>query len=379
MKPQVLLAITGLIPVLLLLGGCGEETTPAAAAPPPPAVTVVRAATEAVTAGTNFIGRTEPVARVNLQARVAGYLEQRNFQEGAPVEAGKLLFVIEQAPYEAALASAQAQLSAAQAGLTKAQQDVARLTPLRERGAVSQADFDAAQAALLTAEAEVQRAAAAVQTARLNLNYTQIRAPMDGTMGEAQIDVGNLVGPEMGPLATLTQLDPIQVSFDIAERDVLDYKQRIQAGAPPEEFRVQLRLANGSVYEYPGEIDFLSERVDPNTGTVRLRAVFPNPDTLLIPGQFVTLLFEQAEAQQKLVVPQSAIQEDQAGRFVLVVDDDDTVQVQRVITGERTGTGWVVEEGLAPGTRVVYQGLQRVRPGMRVQITEVTPPRIVES
>ena len=368
----------GLLLVFLLLTGCGDDTTPAAAAPPPPAVTVVQVATETVTAGVSFLGRTEPVARVNLQARVTGYLEQSNFQEGARVEGGKLLFVIEQAPYEAALASTQAQLSGAEAALAKAQQDVARLTPLRERGAVSESDFDAAQAALLGAEAEVQQARATVQTARLNLNYTQIRAPMDGTMGEAQIDVGNLVGPEVGALATLTQLDPIYVGFDIAERDVLDYKERLAAGAPPEEFRVQLRLANGSVYEHPGEIDFLSDQVDPATGTVRLRAVFPNADRLLIPGQFVTVLFQRAEAEEKLVVPQAAVQENQAGRFVLVVDDSDTVQVQRVITGQRTGTGWVVEEGLEPGMRVVYQGLQRVRPGMQVQVTEAEPPRPVE-
>lgn len=361
----------------LVLGGCGDSPVETAA-PTPPAVTVVSAATEAVTSGTNFLGRTEPVARVNLQARVAGYLEQRNFEEGAPVEAGNLLFVIEQAPYQAALAGAQAQLSGAEAALAKAQQDVNRLAPLRERGAVSETDFDAAQAALLAAEAEVQRAEATVQTARLDLNYTQIRAPMDGTMGEAQIDEGNLVGPEVGTLATLTQLDPINVGFDVAERDVLDYKERIAVGAPPEEVQMHLRLANGSVYDHPGEIDFLSDQVDLATGTVRLRAVFPNPDRLLIPGQFVTVLFQRAEAEEKLVVPQASIQEDQAGRFVLVVDDTDTVQVRRVITGQRTGTGWVVEEGLQSGERVIYQGLQRVRPEMKVQASEAELPRPVE-
>lgn len=360
-----------------VLGGCGGENAPPPAAPPP-AVTVVSASTQAVTGGASFLGRTEAVAQVNLQARVQGYLEQRNFQEGAPVEAGKLLFVIEQAPYEAAVASAQARVSGAQAALSKAQQDVARLTPLRERGAVSQAEFDAAEAARLEAEAGVQQAEADLRVAQLNLNYTQIRAPMAGDLGAVQIDVGNLVGPEVGTLATLTQLDPIYVNFDIAERDVLDYKQRLAAGETPESFQVQLRLANDSLFNHPGEIDFVDDRVDPATGTVTLRAVFPNPDKLLIPGQFVTVRFQRSESQEKLVVPQASIQEDQAGRFVLVVDDNNTVQTRRVVTGARSGTGWVIEEGLNPGERVIYQGLQRVRPGVQVQVSEAQLPNLGE-
>lgn len=365
--------------IAVLLIGCdggGQQTTVQA---PPPSVTVVPVTERQVTNQAEFLGRTEAVESVELRARVTGFLEQRNFEEGSTVEAGDLLFLIERAPYEAALARAEAELSGAQATLERAGRDVRRMRPLAERGDVSAVNMDQAVAAELEAQAAVKAAEAAVQQANLDLSYTEIRAPIDGRIGRSEVTAGNVVGPDSGQLARLVKLEPIYVSFTISERDMLDYRQqRLDSGATEGDgsaFEPRIRLANNALYPHAGHLDFVDNVVDPTTAAVTLRATFENPERLLLPGQFVTVILEESRIVDKRVVPQAAIQEDQAGRFVLVVNDQSQVEVRRVTVGERTGTEWVIEDGLTEGELVIYEGVQKVRPGVTVDPVSVEPPR----
>ncbi len=352
-----------------LLSGCEPGDDKKAAAPPPPPASVIVAKVEQkkVSPTSNFVGQTEAIESVDLRARVEGYIKQRLFTEGGRVEKDQLLFVLEKAAYQAAVESAKAQVAQAQANLTKTMQDLARSQLLYKRGNVSQATLDDNIAANLGAKAEVRVKAAALKTAELNLSYTEIRAPIKGRIGRETYSVGNLVNAASDPLANVVSQDPIYVTFAISERifteSQLKAMEQGRTAVSETDILPSLKFSNGTFYSYVGQLVFIDPKVDQLTGTVRIRSKFPNPDGALLPGQFVTVVLELSEPKDTLLVPQAAVQEDQSGRFVLVVGKDNKIEVRRISVGQRDGIYWAVESGLSEGEAVVYQGIQKARPG----------------
>jgi membrane fusion protein (multidrug efflux system) len=352
------------------MAGCGGE--PAQLPSEPPAVGVIEVGEQKVNPYIEFVGKTRAEASVALLARVTGFLEAREFEEGGDVEAGQVLFEIEPDQYQATLAQAEASLAAAEASLNRAQVDLARYQELRKSNNVSQQEVDKTQAEVLVQEAAVETAKADIEKARLNVAYTRITAPIAGRIDVAAFDVGNLIGPDSGVLATINRMDPINVTFSLAETWYLEIQQQAQqrradtGDADAAAFLPRLRLADGTLYEHAGRFDFFDNKVDEATGTVQIRAEFPNPDRLLLPGQFVTVVIERRDAVDAVLLPQAAMLTDQGGSYVLLVNDQNLVETRRIRTGQRFGAGVVVEEGLAPGERVILYGIQKVRPGIEV-------------
>jgi membrane fusion protein (multidrug efflux system) len=354
---------------------------PAAAAPaqkdaPPPAVTTTVVTAQPIVTTAEFIGHIQAIASFEARARVEGVLQEVAFREGETVAAGQLLYVIEPALYEAQLAAAQAQQTRAEAQLREAGRAYDRAETLRARGTASQATLDQALAARNAAQADVLAAKSQVDTAQLNLSYTRITSPIDGRIGATAVTQNNLVNPQTGVLATVVQLDPIRVSFAVSDRQLLDVMQRTGVTTPRDlidRFVPSLRLASGAEYGHPGRGEFIDNQVDPRTGTVNIRAVFPNPERLLLPGQFVTVLIRPEKADRLPVVPVTAIQRDRDGAMVLVVGSDGVVQPRRVRLGAQVGQRLAVEEGLQEGETVVVEGQQKVRAGMTVRPVPAEP------
>jgi membrane fusion protein (multidrug efflux system) len=339
-----------------------------------------------------FVGKTRPQESVALRARVTGFLESREFQEGGTVEKDQVLFTIEPERYQASLAQAQAELAAAEASLNRAKVDAARYEELLKTKNVSQQKVDEAEAEVLVQEAAVQTAQAAIKQAQLDVDYTRVRAPIAGRIDVAKLDVGNLVGPESGILATINRMDPIHVAFSIAETwylelmedDIAEKRSRSEPeddeikrrGDEPEDFShvPLIRLPDGRLYAHEGEFDFIDNKVDEKTGTVLVRALFPNPDRLLLPGQFVTVVIERKEAKDAVLIPQAAVLTDQGGNYVLLVGDQNRVEARRIEIGQRFGPNVVVGEGLQAGERIVMYGIQKVRPGITVKPELTEPP-----
>lgn len=354
------------IPVILAviaLAGC-DETPGDAAAAPPPGVGVAPAARRDVTPTLELVARVEAINAVDLEARVKGFLVERDFAEGAAVEADQLLFQIEREPYEIAVAARTADVERMAATLLNAQQQRERMAELVRRNAQPQARLDEATASEDEARAARDAAVAALRQAKLELGYTEIHAPFAGRIGRAAFARGAVVGPNNGPLARLVQLDPIYVAMPVTDRALLAVRRA--QDEPESHYQPFLRLADGSVLDEPGTFAFFDPQVSPTTSTITVRASFANEDGLLLPGQFVTVLVRTAEPTQALVIPQIAVQQDQAGTFVLVVDSDNRVREARVALGERVDTDWIVEGGLEEGQTVIVEGLQKVRPGMIV-------------
>jgi membrane fusion protein, multidrug efflux system len=324
-----------------------------------------------VTPGVGFNGRVVAVDEVQLRARVTGFLEQRHFEEGADVEAGDLLFVIEKAPYQAVVEQRQAELASAEANRANTAVQLQRGEELVKNNNIPEAEVDARRAADQMAAAQILEAQAALEQARINLGYTEIHAPIAGRIGRADLSVGNLVGPDTGVLATIVSQDPIYVTFPVSQRQLLDYRRdRGDAGGAPV---VRVTLPDGTLYEHPGQLNFLDIQVDPGTDTVTVRAELPNPERVLVDGQFVGVRVERGEPERVLAVPQAALQVDQAGPYVLVVGGDDKVEARRVTLGDAAGAQVVVESGLDEGERVIVEGIQKVRPGMAVAASEAPP------
>ena len=353
--------------LFIFLTACDEPAQQGPAAGPPPAVVVAPVTTQEVSRSLEFVGRSAANQRVDLRARVTGFIEQRPFEEGAFVREGAPLYRIEPNSFEAAVAAAEAQVARAEAALTEAERSLARAEVLAERQTVSQASLDEAVAREAQAAADLKSAQAALERARIDLGYTEIRAPLSGRIGSTALDVGNLVGPESGVLATIVATDPIEVRFALTEGELLNYKKR-QADGTARAFLPRLRLVDGNLLEGEGELAYIDNEVDPATGTAAIILRFPNPEELVLPGQFVTVLLVSEEPEDKVVVPQPAVQSNQAGPFVLVVGADNRVEARPVALGERTGTGVVVESGLEAGETIIVEGIQKVRPG-----AEVTP------
>lgn len=366
-----------LLAASLALAACGKPAPDAAgSAAPPPAVLVAPVVEREVIAGNTYIGRTSAAQQVALVARVEGVLLQRDFTEGTVVSEGQLLFEIEPDQYQASLAVAKAAVTNARASHEKARKYYQRLQRV-VAGGVSAATMEQAENDLGIAAAQLEQAQAALKLRELDLDHTRIRAPIGGRIGAASVDVGNLVGPSSGVLATIVQHDPIHVDFAISERVLTDFRQRrLAAGqAAPELdwFKPHLTLSNGSPYGPTGRLEFIGNGFSRSTGSLDLRAVFPNPDLLLLPGQFVTVTLQRGEPQSSPVVPQAAVQQDQSGYYVLVVDGEGEVEQRRVKVGDRVDIDWVVESGLRPGEQVIFEGLQKVRPGVKVQATVADP------
>jgi membrane fusion protein, multidrug efflux system len=358
---------------LLLLVACDQQQAQDAAPPPPSAVGVTPVVQKDVTASVGFVGRVQATARVDLRARVAGFLEQRLFEEGGEVNDGDLLFVIEKAPYQAAVSRSSADVAKAEASRAEASATLGRMRIAVKSGAVSKQNLDEAVAKEKVRAAAVLEAKAAMQQAQLDLGYTDVRSPIKGLIGRERYTVGNLVGPESDPLATVVSQDPIYVVFPVSQRVILDYQKSVLETGDDQPLRVRLVLGDGSTYPQDGKIDFADITVSRSTDTLDVRAVFANPDNLLIDGQFVTVSLEQEKPESALVIPRSAMQIDQAGRYVLVVDAENKVELRRISTGQERGGEIVVTEGLKEGERIITQGIQKVRPGIEVQPTEEAP------
>ena len=342
---------------------------PSAKQAPPPLVTVAAVAAQDINIPAEFVGHVEAIQEVALRARVSGFLEQVNFKEGSDVKAGQLLYLIEQAPYQARVEAAKAEVTGAEATLARTSQFLERLRNA-SAGSVSATDLDVAAADHLLAKARLEAAAAALALAELDLQYTRITAPLDGRIGATALTRGNLCGPESGPLAKVVQLSPIRVQYAISENDLAAVKATraaVSAGRGSPALQLQLRLPDGSLLEDRGRIDFVDNNVDPRTGTLAIRGVFENRNNRLLPGQYVTVLIRENRSLLKPLVPQAAVLEDRDGRYVLLVDAEGKVEQRRITTGSTVGAAWVVETGLVPDELVIVEGIQKVKPGQEVK------------
>ena len=417
-----------LVVALSGLAACNRSPD-VSATPKPPSVTVVAVAQRPVPVYGQYVGQAEAVKTVEVRARVEGFIERQVAPDGADVKAGDLLFVIDPRPFEATLRQAEAnvardtaQLHQTEAALTQREADVrqaqanvdrdlaqvenaraqeGRYRTLLQQELIAREQYDqirttmtaleatvqadraalenagaalaAARATIENARAAVRADEAAVDSARLQLGYTAVRSPLDGRMGRAEVRVGALVGKgEATLLATVSTLDPMYVSFSVSEREALSVwgRGRSPGGrASPGSSGITITLPDDRVYSHDGRLDFVDRAVDPRTGTLALRAAFPNPARMLQPGQYVRLRILLSERPDALVVPQAAVQESQGSASLFVVGPDRTVQTRHVQMGPRFGPLWVVEDGVKVGEQVVVKGLQRVRPGLRVEPT----------
>jgi RND family efflux transporter MFP subunit len=328
-----------------------------------------------------WIGTLDGLTNADVRAEVTGYIMRQAYQEGAFVKKGQLLFEIDPRPFQAALDQAEGQLAQAQATLANAQAvqgrtqlDVERYTPLAKEQAASQQDLDnavqnnlAAKATVATAEAQIKTDEAAVETARINLDFTRLTAPIDGIAGQAQLQVGALVNLSSGPVTSVSTVDPIKVYFTVGEPQYLAWRKRFPTEssrlAADKNLRLELILADGSTYPHEGSFYFADRQVNEGTGAIRLAGLFPNPANILRPGGYGKVRAVIRLQQGALVVPQRAVTELQGGYQVAVVDDQNKVNIRTVKVSDRIGKEWVIAEGLKPGERVVAEGVQKVRPG----------------
>ncbi len=357
--------------------GAGSGATAGAASAP--AVGVVKVAPGDVGLLTELPGRTEASRVAQVRARAAGILTARTFEEGSEVKAGQSLFTIDPAPYQAALASAQAQQARAEATLMQAQANADRAKPLLEAKAISEQESINAQAARQQALAEVAAARAAVQTAQLSLGYASVTAPLAGRIGRAQVTEGALVGQgEATPLALIQQIDPLYVNFTQPAADVLRLRAAIARGqfkqAGPDAAAVTLHLEDGSTHPLPGKLLFSDLSVDPSTGQITLRAIVPNPKKALLPGLFVRVRIEQAQAPGAMLLPQQAVSRSPQGDTVRVVGEDGMVDIRPVKVGPARQGQWVVLEGLKAGEQVMVDGFQKLRGRGPVKPVPWSPP-----
>lgn len=358
----------------LFLAACsGSESAPAPA-PPPPQVGVVTVASSTVPMSTELPGRVEAGRVAEVRARAAGIVMERTFREGADVQQGDVLFRIDAAPLRAALAQAEASLARAEASLLQATQRAERYAPLVETRAISQQEYDDALASRAAAEADLAAAKAAITTGRLNLGYATVTAPIAGRIGRAEVSEGALVGQGSATLlATVQQLDVVYVNLIQSSSEVQRLRRafRDEALERSAEGAVTVTILrdDGSEHPHPGTLLFTDVTVDPSTGAVSLRALVPNPDLDLLPGELVRARLVQAVAQDAITVPQQAVNRSATGATVLVVGEDGLAALRPVQVGSAVGESWLVTEGLKPGERVVVDGFQRVRPGAPVTPT----------
>ncbi|PHZ84552.1 efflux RND transporter periplasmic adaptor subunit [Paremcibacter congregatus] len=336
---------------------------------PVPSVVVTKAKISDVGLNIRQIGRVEAMEKVDLRARVQGFLEKRPFREGSLVKQGDLLFVIEQAPYQILVDQRQADLIGAEASYKNAKADLKRYQELRKKGAASQAQLDKAVSTEAQTRAVALQAKAALRKAQLDLSYTEIKSPIGGRISRTKFSVGNLVSASDGALATVTSVDPIYVTVAVSEKNMIDARRDgidvTHAPVVPD-----LILSDGSTYAHQGEFDYIDTSVNQNTDTLLVRARFPNPDGILLPGQFVHVQITGRTPTPAITVPQSTIQQDRTGYFLLVITDQNKVEMRRITVGQVIDNDWIVTSGIAAGERVVLEGLQKVRVDQTVTVVE---------
>ncbi|WP_051119245.1 multidrug efflux RND transporter periplasmic adaptor subunit VmeY [Vibrio campbellii] len=366
--------LVALMAATAILAGCGEASNAQKGAPAPLVVT------QDVTIidyqpSKSYIGRIEAVEDTNITAQVSGYLEARHFDEGQMVEKGQLLYSIEPSSFEAQVASAKAALAQAKAALKKAELDHQRGKNLLPRGSISQSEFDALTATLLGARAELEAANAQLKLAEVNLSYTQIRAPFSGRISDSKVSTGDLLSPSSGILTTLVSLDPVHTSFSVSERERLNLGMdgiKGDGSAESSGVEVQLELENGEYFEHLGQLDFLGNRINTQTGTIAMRAVVPNPDQKLLPGQHIKVNLRDKNAKDVIVIPRRAVQTDLEGDFAMVMAEGNVAERRNVELGAQVEQGIIIKDGLDKDDTVITQGLQRVRNGVEVRIQSPT-------
>ena len=360
--------------LLLLLGSCARSGPPAAPSPPQVGVVVVHA--QAVPLTRNLVGRLSATRSADVRARVAGVLLRRLYVEGSDVKAGQPLFQIDPRPLRSALDGALAALAQAQASATNAHIAAQRTRELAPSGLVSRSDLDNAEATERSTAAAVEQAKAAVGTARINLGYATVSAPIAGRAGQQRVTEGALVGQGTATLlTTVEQIDPIYVNFDQPAVDIERLRRAQAAGdvtlARGKQVIVQLTLPDNTPYTHSGTLDFLDVSVDPATGAVALRGIIPNPEHQLLPGMFVGVRLTSAEVKRAFLVPQAGLQRDANGPYVLVAGADDKVLQKRVTVETLAGPNWIVTAGLTDGDRVIVSGTQNAHPGSTVAAVPV--------
>jgi len=367
------LALAGAITLPLVLAGCGSQAAEKMAGPPPADVNVAPVLQKNVRQWDEYTGRIAAVETVELRPRVSGYIDRVAYQEGQEVKKGDLLFVIDQRPYQAQLAQAQAQLERARSDAKLAQSQDARAQALIAAKAISREDFDSRHAANESSNASVRAAEAAVTSARLNLQFTEMRAPISGRASRAFVTAGNLAQADNTLLTTLVSLDPMYVYFDTDEQAYLRYHEETKTSAPSATAKpVRVGLANEAGYPHEGIVNFVDNQVDANTGTIRARAVLPNPERVFTPGLFARVQFQGGSEFEALLIEDKAVITDQDRKYVYVLAADNTAQRKDIVLGGSIDGLRVVKSGLAVKDQVVVDGVQRVFfPGMPLKATLV--------
>ncbi len=343
--------------------------------PPPPKVTVALPIQRPVQDYFYTTGQTQAMASVELRARVAGFLQQINFKDGDLVAKDQLLFVIDPAPYQAALDSASAALEKAKAQLVLAERQLARTNILARENAATESTLDIQNAERASAAADVAGAEAALRQAQLNLDYTEVKAPFAGRIGRHLVDLGNLVSASATLLATIETVSPIYANFTLSEQELLGFMEKTKSGElkPIEESGpvvIELALGNSDKFLYKGRLDFMEFGINPRTGTTDRRAIFDNEDVSLVPGMFCRLRAPVGPPRERLLVDDRAISTDQRGNYLLTVDSENTVVIRPVVLGSLQDGLRVIESGISPEDRIVINGLQRARPGSVVEPTK---------
>ena len=366
------IAAGGILAGILILGGCGQQAKSSQTITPEVAVMVVKPERVAIT--TELTGRTSAYLVAEVRPQVGGIIQKRLFTEGGDVKAGSVLYQIDPAIYQAAYASAKAALARAEANITTTRLRAERYKELVAIKAVSQQDYDDITAALKQSEADIETGKSAVETARINLAYTRVKAPISGRIGKSSVTAGALVTASQGSaLATIQQLDPVYVDVTQSSTNLLRLQQSMASGKIKRngagQAKVKLLLEDDTKYPWGGTLQFRDVTVDPTTGSVILRVVFPNPKGVLLPGMFVRAELEEGVNEKALLVPQQAVSRDPKGNpLILTVDAEGKVQ-QRMITVDRAiGDKWIVSSGLAPGDRLIVEGIQKVKPGASVKV-----------
>jgi len=346
---------------------------------PSPEVLVAQVAQRDVPVYGEWVGTTDGFINAQIRAKVQGYLVARPYKEGALVNAGDVLFQLDPRQYQAALDQAKANLAQAQANMVRSQQNVDRYRPLVAKGAVSRKELDDAIQQTRAYAATVDAARAEIENAKLNLDWTTVRSPIDGIAGIAQSQIGDLIAPTT-LMTTVSQVDPIKVYFPISEQEYLRFAARnptgTEANSPETKVPLELILANESVYDHPGKVSAINRQVEVQTGSIQIQALFPNPENRLRPGGYAKVRAVTDLRKGAAVIPQRAVQEVQGSYQVVGLSPDDTVAFRPVVVGPKTGSEWVIDDGLKPGERVVAEGAQRLRAGMKVVPKPYVPPNL---
>lgn len=379
MTPAVsaLRCIICVVSLALAISACSPSQDAAPPPPPPPEVAVVTLAPRTIPVVFEHVGQTAGVQEVEVRSRVSGILLSWNYEEGKVVRKGQSLFTIDPAPFQAALTRAEANLAAAHARRNQARREIERIEPLLEKGMVTRKAYDDALATEEVAAAEVQAAQAILEQARLDLGYTRVAAPLSGVTSRALKSIGSLVEAQQTLLTTISQVDPIHVVFSVSESDHLRLASQSADGRlrlPKDgRFTVSVRTADGRTYARAGRVDFTDVRINPSTGAGEMRAVLPNPDQSLRPGQFVRVRLEGGSFPDALAVPQRAVLEGPQGKLVLVVNASNVVEPRPVQVGQWSGDDWIITQGLQAGDRVMVDGMAKAPPGATVRVTQFVP------